>query len=474
MQSQNIFKPKLAKLYVKKRLFKKEEEQLIENTKKISVKEGSFYSVHDGFGLRYVTPFALQIGRNNPLTNLFIGFLTSIPSLLSNVSQIFTSRLIEKYPRKKIVSTGVYLQALMWLFVIISGSLFFIFKLSSTLSLVGLLIFYTLLILFGAIVSPAWVSWMKDIVVKDKGKFFGKRNRITGIIAIVAMLVGGIFLDFTEKFNVFLGFAILFFVAFLARSTSGKLFKYHYEPKLKLHKGYYFSFKDFVLGIPKHNFARFTLFTALFLFATSIASPFFSVYMLKELNFSYTYWIIIILSSSVSSFLTMPLWGKITDRYGTIKIVKLTGFLIPFVPLLWVVSPIFTNSSNIFYYLITVELFSGFVWAGYNLGAGNFIYSTVTRERVALCSAYYNVLHGIGIFLGATLGGILTSIDKGFIFGLNSLIFVFLLSAILRVVVYFSMVHRFDEVAKVKKFPSFHEIFANFFHSMKLHSSRPI
>lgn len=459
---------------MKKEASGKEKERLIEKTKKLSIKEGSLYSVHDGFGLRYITPFALQIGKNNPFINLFIGFLISIPSLLSNISQIFTSKLIERYSRKKIVSKGVFLQALMWLFIILAGSLFFIFKLSSTLSLLGVLIFYTLLILFGAFVSPAWVSWMKDIVVKDKGKFFGKRNKITGIIAIVTMLLGGIFLDFTEKSDIFIGFAILFFVAFLARASSSRLFKYHYEPKLKLHKGYYFSFKDFILGIPKHNFARFTLFTALFIFATSIASPFFSVYMLKELNFSYTYWIIVILSSSLSSFLSMSFWGRLTDRYGTIKIVKVTGFLIPLVPLFWVVSPFLFSNSNVFYYLIAVELFSGFIWAGYNLGTANFIYSTVTRERVALCSAYYNVLHGIGVFLGATLGGISSSLNNGSLFGFNSIIFVFLISGILRWVVYFAMVNRFNEVAKVREFPSFNEIFNSFFQNMKIHRSRPI
>lgn len=51
----------------------------------------------DGAGSRYITPYALAIGANNTQ----IGLLTSIPSLLGNLSQLFTSKIIEKTSRKK-------------------------------------------------------------------------------------------------------------------------------------------------------------------------------------------------------------------------------------------------------------------------------------------------------------------------------------------------------------------------------------
>jgi len=87
------------------------EEELKEKTKKLSVKDGSAYSVMDGFGLRYITPYALSLGASNAQ----IGLLTSIPNLIGNFSQIFTSKVMEKYSRKKIILFGVVLQALMWI-----------------------------------------------------------------------------------------------------------------------------------------------------------------------------------------------------------------------------------------------------------------------------------------------------------------------------------------------------------------------
>ena len=68
------------------------EEELKKEARKISVKEGSFWSIMDGFGLRYITPYALALGASR----LHIGFLTSLPALIGNISQLFSPRLMEK------------------------------------------------------------------------------------------------------------------------------------------------------------------------------------------------------------------------------------------------------------------------------------------------------------------------------------------------------------------------------------------
>ena len=107
----------------------------------------------------------------------------------------------------------------------------------------------------------------------------------------------------------------------------------------------------------------------------------------------------------------MPLWGRFSDSYGNLKSIKISGFLVPLVPFLWIFSYYFANNSQSFLlpYLIIIEIFSGFAWAGFNLSAGNFIYDAVTRQRMAICVSYFNILNGIGAFMGATLGGIISS-----------------------------------------------------------------
>ena len=102
-------------------------------------------------------------------------------------------------------------------------------------------------------------------------------------------------------------------------------------------------------------------------------------------------------------------------------------------------------------YLIIVEAFSGFAWAGFNLSASNFIYDAVTRQRMALCVAYSDILNGIGVFLGATLGGFVSGANF-IIFGLTPILFVFLISFIARFLAAVIFLPRIKEVREVEKF----------------------
>ncbi|MCX8193975.1 MAG: MFS transporter [Candidatus Pacearchaeota archaeon] len=425
---------------------KRKEEALIEKTKKISIKEGSAYAVSEGFGMRYITPYALKLGA----TNAHIGFLSSLPSLLGNFSQLFTLKLMEKIPRKKIAFYGALLQALMWIPVIILGVMFFVFEINSTIIPTLLVLIYTSLILFGAFYGPAWNSWMKDIVTKNPGRYFGARNRIIGFVALVSMLIGSFILDYFANTRIFLGFIILFGIAFIARAISASLFLKKYEPKLTYEKSYYFSFWQFIKYVPKSNFGKFTVFVALIHLTTAIASPFFTVYMLKDLNFSYLQWILVTISGSLTSLLFMPLWGKFADYYGNIKATKICAFLVPFVPLLWFISP-FMPKNSLLTYLIIVEAFSGMAWAGFNLASSNFIYDAVTRQRMALCVAYYNLLVGIGTFLGATLGGSISSLSFT-ILGFSPILVIFFISGITRFIMALFMIPKIKEVRDVKRF----------------------
>ncbi|MCL6500766.1 MAG: MFS transporter [Candidatus Pacearchaeota archaeon] len=425
---------------------KKQEKKLIEKTKTLSIKEGSAYSVSEGLGIRYITPFALKLGA----TNAHIGLLTSLPSLLGNFSQLFTTKLMEKTSRKKIVVSCAMMQAIMWLLVIMVGVLYFVFGINSTITPAFLIVVYTLLVLFGAFLTPAWNSWMKDIVSTGSGKYFGNRNRIVGFVALVSMLAGIFILDYLAKTKVFLGFVILFTLAFIARAISAFLLSKKYEPKITYEKGYYFSFWQFIRYIPKSNFGKFTVLVALMQLATAIASPFFAVYMLKDLGFSYLQWIIVTIASSLASLLLMPLWGKFADRYGNIKVINMTSFLVAVVPLLWFVS-IFVSKSFLLSYLVFVEIFSGMVWAGFNLSSSNFIYDAVTRQRMALCVAYSNLLNGAGVFVGATLGGFVSSMSFE-LAGIPPILLIFLMSSIARLTVAITMTPKVKEVRDIEKF----------------------
>ncbi len=311
-----------------------------------------------------------------------------------------------------------------------------------------LIIIYIFLISFGAFGRPAWNSWMRDLTEKNADSYFGKRNRIVGGIALVGFFAAAFILDSFGK--AFIGFAIIFGIAFVGRIISTIFFTKQYEPKIKLHKGYYFTFRDFIKQMPHRNFGNYVLFSSAITFAAAIASPFFTVYMLNYLHFSYVPFMIIVFCSSVFTLIFMPFWGKIGDRFGEVRIMKICGFLIFLVPLLWLASSwIFRNGSiYLFLFLIFVEILSGFIWGGFNLSSSTFVYHAVTRERMALCVAYGGLTASFGALLGALLGGWIASFD-GNILGMKAILFVFLLSAGLRMLFFVIFINRFKEVRAV-------------------------
>src|SRR3989338_973418 len=90
-------------------------------TLNLSIKEGSAAAFMTGSGESYITPYALALNASNSQ----IGLLTSLSGLFGPISQIFGSKSMYKYSRRKLITTAVFLQATMWLIILGLGILYF-------------------------------------------------------------------------------------------------------------------------------------------------------------------------------------------------------------------------------------------------------------------------------------------------------------------------------------------------------------
>lgn len=417
--------------------------KLKHQARRLSIKEGIFSSGKSSFGDRFISPFAIAINASNSL----VAMLSSIAGLLGPLSQLFSSRLIEKHSRKKIVAKAVFFEALMWLPLIVIAILFYKGILVNILPLL-LLLAFSIYIIIANISFPSWFSWTGDIVdEKYRGRWFSKRNLIMGFVAVVLAILASFFLDYFKENNlIMLGFIILFSLALISRLICWKIFKKQYEPKIKIEKGYYFSFWDFLKRAPKNNFGKFTIFRGLLGFAGSICSPLLVVYLLRHLKFSYSIYMVIILTGTLLSLIVLELWGRIADKYGNYTVLGLTTILIPTIPILWILCP-----SPIYLVLIP-SVISGTSWAGFNLAARNFIYDNVHQQKRGLAISYHDMLHGIGVFLGAALGALLIKVLTIQI--IEPLILIFIISAVARMIIVFWWLPKMKEVRKTKKFSS--------------------
>ncbi len=426
----------------------REEEKLKKAARGHSIKEGIFASASSSFGDRFIAPLAIAINTSNSM----VALLSSIAGLLGPVSQTFSSsKLMGKYSRRKIVLSSVFFHGLMWFSFLIIAGLFYKGIAISFLPIL-LLFSYAIYIIIASITTPAWFSWMGDLVdEKHRGRFFSKRNLILGFISVVVALASSFFLDYFKNNDwTMYGFMILFALAFFTKIISWKFLKAQYEPKLKIKKRDYFTFGQFLREAPKNNFGRFSIYRATLSLANSISAPLIAVYLLRYLEFNYTTYMFVILAGAVFTFMTMELWGKFSDKYGNYRTIKITSILIPFVPLAWILHP------SVIYLLIVPGLIGGVAWAGFNLAAGNLIYDNVRQSKRGLAVSYYNLLMGIGIFIGAAIGAFLIKyLNTSWI---EPLFLIFIISFIVRSLVVIFGIRKIKEIRKTRKYKGFKSI----------------
>ncbi len=408
-------------------------EEKIKKSLRYSIIEGAGWSCMLGFGEAFFSVFAVFLGASN----FQLSILASLPSCIGSLSQSLSYKLLNLIrSRKKFVVTSVIFQALMFIPICF---VFFI----DTRRVDVLILFAVLYMLFGMVSIPAWNSWMGDLVnINEKGRYFGKRSKITGLGSFLSFIAAGFLLqkigDITG--NRYLGFITIFTIAFASRIFSFSFLIKKYEPEYRIDAEERPSIMDFIKDPKLRNFTRLSLYVSLMSFSIFVSAPFFTPYMLKDLKLDYKFYTIVIASSSVVRFFTLSIWGRLCDIYGTRKVLAVSGFLMPIIPFLW----LFDNSIP---YLVLIQAYNGFIWAGFEISSFNYIYDTTRPTNRVTSVAYFNILNGIAILFGALIGNLL--VKHGGLFWSTYMI-VFLISGVLRYAVSFIFLPRLKEERKVR------------------------
>jgi len=406
----------------------------VNRTLNYSILDGSAHAAMLGLTQDYVVPFALALKA----TTTQVGLLASVPNFLMSLSQLAAPRLVERAgSRKGLILPAVFVHALMWLPILLIPYFF------PGERIWWLIAFVTLSAIFGSLGNPAWGSLMADLVPEGRrGKFFGLRGRIAGFLTLLFFFIGGAILHFSAA-NRFLGFSILFGGAALFRLASGYFLSRMDEPPLS-RTDQAGSLIQLARGLTSSNLGRFVLYVSLMSLATHLAGPFFAVYMLRDLQFNYLTYVLIMATATVTNFVFLTFWGRRGDRVGNIKVVKITSFLIPLVPVLWL-------GGHQVYYLLLIQVLAGFAWAGFNLATINFLYDASAPQQRTQWIALFNALNGSAICLGALLGGLLAPHLPAILGNSYSLPTLFLISGVARGLVVIALLRHIYEVRQVPR-----------------------
>lgn len=417
----------------------------VEESLRHSVRDGVAYSVMSGVGETYFTAYALFLGASAAQVSL----LAAVPPLFGAVAQLLAAWLEPRAgSRRTIILTGAFMQALTWFPIV---WLPYFFPAHAVPVMVSCIVLY-----YGwiGLSAPLWSSLMGDLVPSRKrGRFFGGRTQLMSIASFAALVVGGLALEhFEVRDDARLGFTLIFTAAAAARMYSVYHLARMHEPLTGLTRAPLYSPAPLPAERYGVGFLHFSTFIAATNFAVSIAGPFFTVYMFKDLGFSYLQFTVATAVTVLTQFLTLRTWGRLADMFGNRAVLGVCGVMVPLVPALWLL-------SDSFAWILCIQVIGGWTWAGFSLAAGNYLYDIVPPGRRSSRWALHNFLNSIGICAGALMGGALsTMFPRSFqLFGhsfswASGLWGLMLCSALLRGLVMIAFLPRLEEARPVREF----------------------
>lgn len=373
-----------------------------------------FDAIRTGFAERYVEAFATFL-RASPFQ---FSLLVSLPQFFSGIFQLFTLRLLRvSKKRKTFIEQATIIQAVVWLAVILLA-----FTNSS-----AAIFAYILLIIIYVIVTmlqyPVWYSWLTDISPEaERGSILAKKSKVTNAVTIVSFISGGITLWFADRLlgDVAFGFAFMFVIGVLGTLKGLQTLKTVEEPRFEMDRPQ-ISFKKFLQGMRKNGQGVLIIYLSLMSLSIYVAAPFYTVYLLTSLGMDYLQFSVLMVLPLLIRVVYSRRIGKLIDRYGPLRMLKLSSLLIAFTPVFW------TLNDN-FYWLLFVQFYAGFSTGAYELAALTVIINeTSSANRISLIS-YFNFFSGMFILAGSLLSNLFLKFGPFSIVFLNA----FLWSAILR------------------------------------------
>ena len=271
-----------------------------------------------------------------------------------------------------------------------------------------LLVFTTTLAIGGHISTPAWFSWMAEIVPsRIRGRFFSRRTQMGQFVGLVVTLLIGLLLDQAGRH----GAALLLKTVSTAIAIAGfvgliDILFFTTVPSPPVHpKATPVPFGVIVRQVlADRNFMRFSAYMATVTFAMNLIGQFVWLYLFDVLHASNTEAnIIMMVIPMVVLLISIPLWGRMLDRFGRRPVVIIAGIM--FVPgsLAWFMM---TRDHWVLPYLVI--LLSVSAWPGIDLS--NFNYLLSMNENSRRYSALYVALNSVIMAMAILLSGVCSGI----------------------------------------------------------------
>ncbi|MBN1648677.1 MAG: MFS transporter [Spirochaetales bacterium] len=360
--------------------------------------DGVFATISENFYTGFVVLFALAYQA----TSSQIGLITAVGNLLGAAAfypGAYFSRHKTRQMKLVLVSGGGISRLcilLMAAIPLVAGSPF--------LAIVLIIILNAARSFTGNFANPAWTSIVADIVPGHlRGRYFSIRNFAMGIAALAAAPAAGWLIKRLNAGSAsgFFGYQTVFALAFVFGIVSAWFFSKIKTTEITAIQPDQERKNTSRQGVfSPATFGWFIGTAIIWNLAVQMSAPFFNVYMVEVLGADVSWVGYAVGMSSLAALAGQLFFGRILDRIGNLKTQLVSGFVIPFIPLVWL---LFTRPWHVFF----ANWMGGFMWAGFNLTNFNLLLDLTPDESRPKYVAIYQTAVFISAVAGPLLGGLL-------------------------------------------------------------------
>ena len=357
------------------------------------------------------TSFVLWLGGSNML----LGLLTAIPSL-AGLTQMASSYWADKWAsRRKFVLLFMWISTMLWLPVA-----FLPWYMPQQWRLVAFFVILCFIAMTSQMASPVSTSWLSDLVpASHRGRYFGYRNMLLGIIGTVAALPVAAYLDMFKRNNGVIGpqvgYATLFALAAIVAAVSLIIMRamaeppreqaeVTTEPHVQPQKGISTLAAYYKAPYVDKKFRKFLQFQAVLILAQTFAAPFYMAYEIKVLKLEFIVIQLIATLLAVCSLSSMPVWGYLSDRYGNKAVASISLGATIVNTLLWALA----MKGNLYIaipVLVVAEIISGLSWSGVAIAQTNLLIGLSPSSKRTIYISTFSAVSGIIGGVAPLLGG---------------------------------------------------------------------
>ena len=311
-----------------------------------------------------LTAFALHLGANN----LAIGILASAP-FLSQLLQAPAVLLVERLRQRKRIAVLSSIIGRSMLLLMGAAVL-----LPAPAALIAIALGQFVLCGMSAFGACAWNAWLRDLAPESRlGEVFARRTTYSAAVSLGVGLAGAFLLDRTASGSDLRGwaFAALYAVGCIAGMISAAVVSRIPEPLMPR--------RDQKMGLgallrepfADGNFRRLMVFLSSWQFAVNLATPFFTVFFVRQLGYDMTFVMILSVVSQIANLFALRNWGILSDRFTNKSTLLVAAPLYIVCIVAMIGASQITHRDTATAYLVLLHMVMGMSVAGVTLATTN-------------------------------------------------------------------------------------------------------